>query len=279
MIKITSLVLALMPAFALAATPPEKTRCDAEITGSSPAAVPLCRSWLDLALTGTSPDEKASAELDYATALEASGRAGEALRHCEQASQWAQLSQSPLAIAMTSGALVRHYYQAKDFARMMPVADQAIDSHGKLLGRSHPTSLALIALRADARRLSGDPQGALADADAALASASDSNPGHTEVMAQLLNIRALSLDKTGQAKAALPEYLRAAKLMEKVNAGAAVTLWRNVRSAWTEATPGADTTAIDERIAFLMRQASGQNQDSALAPNVSLAFDDASVKP
>jgi tetratricopeptide (TPR) repeat protein len=279
MIKTTFLVLALMPAFAMAATPAEKANCDAAIASSGPAAAARCKAWLDVALTGTQPDEKASAELDYATALQASGQTREALPNYEQASHWAQASKSTWAIAMTSGALARHHYNAKDFARVSPAVDVAINSHVKLFGNNHPASLALIAVRADAKRLIGDPHGALADADAALASATDVNSDHTEVMAQLLNIRALSLDKTGQAKAALPEYLRAAKLMEKVNAGAAVTLWRNVRSAWTDASPGADTTAIDERIAFLMRQAIGQNQGSALAPNVSLAFDDASVKP
>jgi tetratricopeptide (TPR) repeat protein len=278
--KILFCLASLLPVISNAEVFNEKKRCDEALINRSHQAVTSCAPWLARALSESNLEEKASASLDYASALELTGKTAEAEIHFKAAVNYAQQAKKSMAIAMTSAALGQYYYRANAFKQAIQFLELSISEHMKLFGTQRVETIQLFVMQADAMRKLGDYQSALEVVDSALASTLQNKKEHGALFAHAHNIRALALEKLGKPKGAFASYLLAAQLMEQFDIATSIVFWGNLKGALLEQSMNKEAEVVIERIKLLSSIGAQQKEGNKeqLSTTVSLAFDELSVK-
>lgn len=278
--KIIYTIVALASVSGFAAENDSKSICDTAIIGKDVAAPEKCSSWLNQATSGEVIEGKAVANLDYADALMLADRTDEANTFYQKAYDYSIKTGKVLAIATTSEALARYYYHKKQYSKTLKFLEIAIKNNTLTFGVNNLITVNAIALQADVKRLEKDYQGALVDANLALSLIPKGMNSKLKVVPNLYNIRALSTEKLGHFKEAFSDYLQAAQLMEKFNATESIIIWKNFRAALQDHGITENLSLTEERIQFLadIENNSQSGMNKQLSPNVSLTFNDSSVK-
>lgn len=271
-------LLTLASVTTLAADNSPKAICDQAIVGNDNTAPTKCLTWLEFANNGFDIETKAAANFDYATVLVMVGKAEEATTYYQQAYEFGLKTGKPLAMAYAAEALARHYYGQKQYSKALIPLNVAIKNCTSLFGINNQTTVSVIALRADIKRIEKDYQGALTDAKLALDSIPKDRLTSWKVAASLHNVIALSSEKVGNVKEALASYLQAAQLMEKFSVNESIIIWSNLKAALIDNKSTENLSLAEERIQYLTNFRDEAIARARLTPNVSLAYGDSSVK-
>ncbi len=258
----------------------EKMSCDSVLSLKSASSVDKCLPWLKFANAGVDAEKKAVANMDYAQALQYADKSSEAEYFLLQATKEAVATKNTLIVGVASEVLARYYYGRKEYVKAHEPLQKAIDSYASKLGLTDASTINSTALLADINRLEGNYRGAIEIADKALLSIPEGSRNKLAVSSNLYNIRALSNEKIGNAKIALPDYILAAQIMEKFDHSSAINMWKNVRSFLLDFDLTKDVSAVDQRISVLTEMTMVQRgkRQVQLSPRVSLEIGHSSIK-
>jgi tetratricopeptide (TPR) repeat protein len=226
----------------------EKNDCNTAVVSKSENVTDVCAAWLSQANSSNKAETIASANLDYAKALMIAGKTSEALIHFNKSLEEAKKSNQPVAIAVSADQLGRFYLNEKRYENALAPSEVAVEFYEKVFGRGHLITLNSLTRLAGVKLKLKDYHGSIEATTVALQAIPQSDSDKFVIVPNLYLIRALSLDNTGDPKAAISSYITAARLMEGFDIASSIAIWKKIKSTLMENNLVSEVGVIERKI-------------------------------
>lgn len=229
----------------------EREDCHLAIVSKAKLATTVCSSFLRRATEANDAEMISAANLYFAKSLVISERESEAEKYFIEAFDEAKKLKILVAIAVTSDELGRYYLNQKIYDKALAPLEVATEYNTYVFGRRHLITLESLTRLAGVKHTLNDYQGAIKAVDLALQEIPRGENGKFVLVPNLYFIRALSLEKNGDIKNALPAYITSAQLMEGFDIAASIVIWNRIKATLLENKLSSELGAIDRKIGML----------------------------